>query len=141
MMKAADTIELSNVINGLNAHRMASVQNRVHAFLGLLLAVAIAVGGAFALIHFGTPCEGADLCLAAVAPTHRNWMQRMVDRYQAWRLRYHIGIAAKDLHYQEEQLTIARWECEHLPLQLKVTRDHIEALENQLRALGAPVEA
>jgi len=141
MMKAADTIELSNAINGLNAHRMASVQNRVHAFLGLLLAVAIAVGGAFALIHFGTPCEGADLCLAAVVPTHRNWMQRMVDRYQAWRLRYHIGIAAQDLLDQKEQLLIARWECEQLPLQLQVTQDHINMLETQLRALGAQVEA
>lgn len=132
-----DSRAISEHVNAINAHRT----NRATAAANFIVAMVVALLLSALVINFALPCEGASLCLAAVVPTHRNWAQRMVDRYQAWRLRYHIGIAAKDLHYQEEQLLIARWECEHLPLQLKVTREHITALEHQLRALGAPVEA
>ena len=134
--EAADTHELSAVVNALNAHRMGAVERRVHAFLGVLLAIAVALVGAFALIHFSTPCEGASLCLAAVVPTRRGWVQRLVDSLAQWRLRYYIRSAEQDLAYQHQQLEIAQWECEALPRQMAVTRGYIDQLEAELRGFG-----
>ena len=76
-MRPADTVELCQAVNELNARRMAAVQRRVHAFLGLLLAIAVGLALAFALIHLSTLCKGASLCMFAVLPTQRNWLQRL----------------------------------------------------------------
>lgn len=136
-MNARETIELSAAVNELNAHRMDAVQRRVHAFLGLLLAIAVGLGLAVALIHFGTPCAGASLC-AAVLPTQRSWLERMVLDLQRWRLLRQIRSAQQDLTYQQEALQLAQWECDHIPRQLDVTQGHIDQLCRQMDALDAP---
>lgn len=137
-MNPMDTIELSAAVNEFNARRMAVVQRRVHAFLGLMLALAAGIVGAFALIHFGTPCEGASLCMAAIIPTRRSWLQRLVLDVQSWRLRWQVRAAQQDLVYQHEALELARWECDHLPKQMAITRAHIDRLADQIDALEAP---
>lgn len=136
-MRPSDTIDLCDAVNELNARRMQAVQRRVHAFLGLLLAVAVGLGMAFAIIHFGLPCEGAALC-AAVLPTQRTWLERMVLDLQRWRLLRHIRSAQQDLVYQNEALQLAQWECDHIPKQVEVTEEHIESLSRQIDALDAP---
>lgn len=134
----ADSQALSSALNGANAEAMARVDRKVNAFMGLMVAIAVGVAGAFALIHFGTPCEGASLCMATVVPTQRSWLQRLVLDLQSWRLRLQIRAAQQDLAYQHEALDIARWECQHLPRQMAVTRAHIDRLANQIDALEAP---
>jgi hypothetical protein len=136
-MNARETIELSAAVNQINAQRMDAVQRRVHAFLGLLLAVAVGLGLAFAIIHFGLPCEGAGLC-AAVLPTQRSWLERIVLDMQRWRLLRHIRSAQQDLLFQAEALELAQWECHHIPRQMEVTEAHIEQLSRQIDALDAP---
>jgi hypothetical protein len=136
-MNAIESIELSAAANHLNARRMAQIDRRVNAFLSLLLAVAVGLGLAFALIHFGLPCEGASLC-AAVLPTQRSWLERIVLDLQRWRLLRHIRSAQQDLTYQQEALQLAQWECDHIPKQLDVTQGHIDQLCRQMDALDAP---
>ena len=136
-MNARETIELCEAVNELNAHRMQAVQRRVHAFLGLLLAVAVGLGMAFAIMHFGLPCEGAALC-AAVLPTQRNWLERIALDLQRWRLLRHIRTAQQDLRFQAEALELAQWECHHIPKQMEVTQGHIDQLCSQMDALDAP---
>jgi hypothetical protein len=132
-----DSRVLAAGINALNARRA----QRAEAAAGFIVAFVVALLLALALVHWAMPCEGASLCLAAVVPTQRSWQQRLLDKYEAWRLRYAIRCAQQDLVYQEEQLQIARWECEQLPQQQRVTQAHVEALQQQLRALGAHVGA
>jgi hypothetical protein len=136
-MRPADTVELCQFVNELNARRQQNVQRRVHAFLGLLLAIAVGLGLAFALIHFGMPCEGAGL-YAAVLPTQRSWLQRLVLDMQRWRLLRHIRSAQQDLAYQEEALQLAQWETEHIPAQMEITRRHIEQLSIQMDCNAHP---
>jgi hypothetical protein len=139
-MRPADTVELCQAVNELNARRMAAVQRRVHAFLGLLLAIAVGLALAFALIHLSTLCKGASLCMFAVLPTQRNWLQRLVLDLQRWRLLRQLRHAQQDLVFQRESLDLATWECKHLPRQLAVTRAHIDGLMSKMDALAAPAE-
>ena len=136
-MNAIESIELSAAANHLNARRMAQIDRRVNAFLSLLLAVAVGLGLAFALIHFGSPCEGASLC-AAVLPTQRSWLERIVLDLQRWRLLRHIRSAQQDLTYQQEALQLAQRECDHIPKQLDVTQRHIDQFCRQMHAPDAP---
>lgn len=140
-MRAADTIELSAAGNDFNTRRVVRVERRVHTWLGWLAAVFIALGLSYALICFATPCEGASLCMAAVLPTQRSWLQRLVLDFQAWRLRSAIRSARHELASQYEHLEMAQWECEHLPLQLNVTRGHIDNLVHQLSLVEGTAEA
>lgn len=137
-MRPADTMDVCQFANQLNAGRIANAERRVHAFLGLLLAVAVAVGLAFAIIHFSLPCEGASLCMAAVLPTQRSWLQRLTLDLQRWRLLRQIRFAQQDLAYQNESLELDHWESEHLPKQMEVTQGHIDQLCKQMDALDAP---
>lgn len=139
-MNTQEAAELSAGINSLNAQRMAQVDQRVNAFLRLLLAIAVGIGLAFALLHFGLPCQGASLC-AAVLPTQRSWLERTVLDMQRWRLLHHIRSAQQELRFQAEALELAQWECHHIPRQMEVTEAHIEQLSRQIDALDAPKAA
>ena len=132
-----DSRTLADGVNALNQQRTS----RAEAAAKFIVYLVIGVLGGLALAHYATPCEGFSLCLAAVVPTHRNWLQRLADRYEAWRLYAAIKHAQQDLAWQYEQLEIAQWECQQIPQQQKVTRAHIDSLQAKLRALGAPVEA
>jgi len=130
---ATNSRAIADAINTINAKRTS----RAEAAANFIVFFTMALLGAMALVAYITPCAEASLCLAAVVPTHRNWGQRLLDAYQAWRLRWHIRCAQQDMAHMEEMVQMARWECEHIPLQQKVTADHIAQLHHQLQGLGA----
>lgn len=127
-----DSRDISDHVNALNTHRT----NRATAAADFVVALVVAMLGTLAIIHFALPCEGASLCLLAAVPTQRNWLQRLLDKFESWRLMRAIRSAQLDLQWQYENLEIARWECDHIPQQQKLTRAHIDQLEARLYALG-----
>ena len=130
-MNTQDANGLAAHINAVNARRTARAEAAVNFLVALVIGLILAV----ALLNWATPCADATPCLAAVTPTVRNPVQRLLDRYAMWRLHAHIRSAQQDLAGQHEQLQLANWEREHLPRQMAVTRGHIDQLEAQLNAL------
>lgn len=135
-MNAKESNGLAAHINAVNARRTARAEAAVNFMVALVIGLIMAV----ALLHWATPCADATMCLAAVTPTLRSPVQRLLDWYAMWRLRAHIRSAQADLEWQHEQLDLANWEREHLPRQMAMTRAHIDLLEDRLRTLTGNAE-
>ncbi len=130
-MNTQESNGLAAHINAVNARRTARAEAAVNFLVALVIGLIMAV----ALLHWATPCADATMCLAAVTPTLRSPVQRLLDWFAMWRLRWHIRNAQQALAWQHEQADLARWELDHLPRAMAVTRGHIDMLEAQLQAL------
>lgn len=86
-MTPAESNLLAQAVNLRNAH----VTERAEALASVLLAIALGLLGAWALVLWATPCDGAALCIAVVTPTRTSLWGRIVNAVRAARLRWHIA--------------------------------------------------
>jgi len=115
--------------------RNAARVHRIDAGVDILIAVAVALGLAWALAVWATPCADAALCLAPMVPLRTNWLATLLLRLRGAYLRRLIASAEEDLAFQDENEALVLWELQQIPLQRSVTRAHLGALRRQLGAI------
>ena len=114
--------DLAQSINSRNAHTVA----RADAAAGMVVAIAVAGLGAWALLTYLTPCEGATLCsLAVITRTRPGWMRRAANWAQAKLLRLKV----RDL---EMTLAVIEEDLEMLPEVHRSLRIEIDAARVRL---------
>ena len=100
-MKPRDTIELARFVNDRNAR----TTRRADAAAHLVLVLAIAALGAWALVVYLTPCEAGALCMGAVVtPTRSGPVQRLRMALRAWKLRWQLADVEATLAHVEADL-------------------------------------
>lgn len=133
-MSPADMDALTTAINARNAATIKRVERRVVAFGKLLAAIALAFLGAWLLLRYAEPCEGADLCLAA-APAAAGWWRRVRMHLRAAYLRRLRRWAAEDLRNLRRERLLNRLEARAIPQRMHSHVLYIERCDSELASL------
>lgn len=139
-MKNLFTEHLRQRIAQINERNARTHKAADSAALGFVLVLVLGIVGALLLVHYLTPCDAGQLCMAAVVVRTRTgpaaWVSRQWFRFRAacraWYLQTLVQAAEDDVQHMEQQL-------EWLPHQISHNRLYLDAL--RLRQVSAEIDA
>jgi len=138
-MKDTQSFQIAEQVRAHHAKQVHGGDGLANALVGWVLVLCAAVGAAWALVHFLTPCEMgtgvahtiATLCTAPVA-TRFGAIQRLWLWLRMQRLRLSLRTATDDRNFVAHALHLSQWEMTHLPAELARARVRCESLQLQI---------
>jgi hypothetical protein len=119
-MNQLNTREVAQAINARNAR----VVRRAEAIANILVALAIAALGVWALLAYFTPCDAGNLCMAVIfVPTRVGLLTRLRLKFRSWLLRWRLADVHANVLRVEDDLR----DLPYLLEQLKRRRSELNA--------------
>lgn len=117
-----DSRALADAVNALNARRASRAEAAANFVVVLVVALLLAA----AVLHFLTPCHGAELCGAALLPRRgTTWWRRLYMPMRAAYLRMLMRSCVADIWHHQQTAELA-------PVLEAMARQRLDELRVQL---------